>query len=81
MDLAYNCTIHKSQGSEYDYLAIVLQEEAGNMLDRNLLYTGITRGKKKVAVIYENDCLKKSITTVRKTERNSNLVERIRRCL
>ena len=77
MELAYNCTIHKSQGSEYEYLIIVLQKEAKNMLDRNLLYTGITRGKKKVVVVYEEDAIQKSVRTVNSGKRNSLLTHRI----
>lgn len=77
MDLAYNCTVHKSQGSEYDYLVIVLQEAAAGMLDQNLLYTAVTRGKKEVRIIYENDSLKKAIRTARKGGRNSHMVQRI----
>lgn len=77
MDLAYTSTVHKSQGSEYDYLVIVLQEEAKGMLDQNLLYTAVTRGKKKVWILYENDALVKSIRTGRKNNRNSHLIERI----
>lgn len=77
MDLAYNCTVHKSQGSEYEYLIIVLQEEGKGMLDQNLLYTAITRGKKKVVLIYENETLSKAIRTSKKGTRNSLLAERI----
>lgn len=77
MDLAYSITVHKSQGSEYDHLIIVLQEDAAGMLDRNLLYTAITRGKKEVRIIYEGDALERSIRTASKTSRNSHLVQRI----
>lgn len=79
MDLAYVCTVHKSQGSEYDYLIVVLQEEAGNMLDRNLFYTAVTRGKKKVVVLYEGDALNAAVRTERKMDRHSLLVERIQK--
>lgn len=81
MDLAYASTVHKSQGSEYDYLVIVLQEEAGGMLDRNLLYTAITRGKKEVCILYENGALEKAVRTMRTHKRNSHLAERIHRKL
>ena len=77
MNLAYNCTIHKSQGSEYDYLIIVLQNEAAHMLDRNLLYTGVTRGKKKVVVVYEEGTVTKAVRTKNSGKRNSLLNERI----
>ena len=77
MDLAYDSTVHKSQGSEYDYLIIVLQQEAMGMLDQNLLYTAVTREKKEVRILYENDTLQKAITTGRTVKRNSHLVQRI----
>ena len=78
MDLSYFCTIHKSQGSEYDYLIIVMQKDTIFMLDQNLLYTAITRGKKKVTIIYEEDTLNKAITTSRSGTRRSLLEQRVR---
>lgn len=77
MELAYDVTIHKSQGSEYGHLAIVLQGAAKNMLNRNLLYTGITRGKKEVVLIAEEGTIEKSCATVNVGKRNSALAERI----
>lgn len=77
VDLAYNCTVHKSQGSEYEYLVIVLQEEAGGLLDKNLFYTAVTRGKKKVCVVYENNTMQTAIKRERKACRNSLLIEKI----
>jgi exodeoxyribonuclease V alpha subunit len=49
--LAYALTIHKSQGSEYPAVVIPLHEQHYLMLQRNLLYTGITRGKKLVTLV------------------------------
>src|ERR1700722_6088207 len=51
LKLAYSLTIHKSQGSEYPAVVIPLHTQHFMMLQRNLLYTGITRGKKLVVVI------------------------------
>jgi exodeoxyribonuclease V alpha subunit len=48
---AYACTIHKSQGSEYPAVVILLATQHYTMLQRNLLYTAITRGKKLVCLI------------------------------
>jgi len=53
MSLAYAISIHKSQGSEYPVVIIPLMKAHFMMLQRNLLYTGITRGKKKVFVVGE----------------------------
>jgi exodeoxyribonuclease V alpha subunit len=49
--LAYACSIHKAQGSEYAAVVIPLHTQHYVMLQRNLLYTGVTRGKKLVALV------------------------------
>jgi exodeoxyribonuclease V alpha subunit len=51
--LAYAISIHKSQGSEYPVVIIPLLKAHFVMLQRNLLYTGLTRGKKKVIIVGE----------------------------
>jgi exodeoxyribonuclease V alpha subunit len=48
---AYACSIHKSQGSEYPAVVILITTQHFKMLQRNLLYTGITRGRKLVCLI------------------------------
>ncbi|MET3415193.1 ATP-dependent exoDNAse (exonuclease V) alpha subunit [Methylobacterium sp. 1030] len=48
---AYATTIHKSQGSEYPALVIPLAMQHWTMLARNLLYTGVTRGKRLVVLL------------------------------
>nr|WP_254980204.1 ATP-binding domain-containing protein [Cyanobium sp. ATX 6A2] len=48
---AYACTIHKSQGSEYPAVVIPLLTQHYAMLQRNLVYTGITRGKQLVVLV------------------------------
>jgi len=53
MGLAYTISIHKSQGSEYPVVIIPLLKAHFMMLQRNLLYTGLTRGKKKVFIVGE----------------------------
>ncbi len=55
--LAYATTIHKSQGSEYPAVIIPLMMQHYMMLKRNLIYTGITRGKKLVIVVGEKKAL------------------------
>mgnify|MGYP000721222160 CR=1 FL=1 len=44
---AYACTIHKSQGSEYPAVVVILHHQHHIMLQRNLLYTAVTRGKRR----------------------------------
>lgn len=50
VETVYVMTIHKTQGSEFDNVAIILPEKHNRVLNRNLLYTGITRAKSKVYV-------------------------------
>ena len=59
--LAYGMTIHKSQGSEFENVIISLTRSANNMLVRNLFYTGVTRAKKRIWIINENDAVRDSI--------------------
>lgn len=62
MSLAYAITIHKSQGSEFDEVYIILQDSVSSMLTRRLLYTSVTRARKKVVVYDVNDCINKAIS-------------------
>jgi len=55
--LAYACTIHKSQGSEYPVVVIPLMTQHYMMLQRNLIYTGVTRGKKLVILVGQKKAL------------------------
>jgi exodeoxyribonuclease V alpha subunit len=48
---AYACSIHKSQGSEYPAVVILLTTQHYRLLQRNLLYTAITRGRKLVCLV------------------------------
>lgn len=51
LSLAYAMTAHKSQGSQYETVAVILPSDPANMLQRNLLYTALTRAKKKLFII------------------------------
>lgn len=55
LQLAYSLTIHKSQGSEYDYVILVLDNKQTVMLNKNLIYTAITRAKKGLFIIYNDE--------------------------
>ena len=59
--LAYASTIHKSQGSEYNTVIMILLPTQSNMFKRNLLYTGVTRAKKKTILISTEDSIRKSV--------------------
>ena len=65
-------TIHKSQGNEYDNVVMLLTEEASLMMSRQILYTGLTRAKKKVNLFIQAGCID-SIRTDRR--RNSRLAD------
>ena len=57
LELAYAMTIHKSQGSEYDTVIIPMMASYFIMLRRNLIYTAITRAKKKVIIVGQKKAL------------------------
>lgn len=73
LTLAYATTIHKSQGSEYPAVIVVLHSQHYMMLQRNLLYTAITRGRKLVVVIGAPFAVKKAIETNTVRERRTTL--------
>jgi exodeoxyribonuclease V alpha subunit len=77
-DLAYALTIHKSQGSEYDCVIILLTSAAFIMLERNLVYTAVTRGKKEVIMMGEKKAYGMAIHTQKAIKRNTKLIERMR---
>ena len=58
LDLAYCLTVHKSQGSEYAGVIIPVTSEHRFMLERDLIYTAVTRGKAKVCLIGNKEALK-----------------------
>lgn len=69
INLAYATTIHKSQGSEYPVVIIPLAMEHYNLLERNLLYTAVTRGKKLVIVIGQEKALTLAIKRLQAQKR------------
>ena len=77
VSLAYAITIHKAQGSENDIIVIVLTDDYMNMLNRNLLFTAVTRAKKQVKIIYVNSALYNSVNVVRVDKRITGLTDKI----
>ena len=73
--LAYATTIHKSQGSEYPAVVIPLSIQHYPMLQRNLIYTGVTRGKRFVVLVGQRKALTISVRGARKRRRWSKLRE------
>ncbi len=77
--LAYAMTIHKSQGSEYPAVIVILHTQHYVMLQRNLLYTAITRGKKLVLLMGVPYAVEQAIQTNTVRERRTSLAERLQR--
>ncbi|WP_221387684.1 SF1B family DNA helicase RecD2 [Clostridium perfringens] len=78
LDLAYAITIHKSQGSEFSVVIIPAYIGAPLLMNRNLLYTGITRAKEMVVVVGIPKALKYMVDNTRSMERYSSLNWRIK---
>ncbi len=75
--LAYACTIHKSQGSEYPCVVIPLHSQHHILLQRNLLYTALTRARKLAVVVGERRALETAIGNHRTAARYTLLAERL----
>lgn len=75
--LAYCCSIHKSQGSEFPIVVMPIVRSQRKMLRRNLLYTGITRAKNYLILCGEAEEFKAGIARTDETERQTTLQERI----
>ncbi len=76
-ETAYAMTIHKSQGSEFDFTLMILPPEYSPIITRELIYTGVTRAKSRLALYCDVRVLKRGIQF--KTERASGLVERLKK--
>ncbi len=81
LELAYAVTIHKSQGSEFPCVVIVLHSQHFVMLQRNLLYTAITRGKRLVIVVGARQALEIATKTETTQRRETLLVQRLQHSL
>ena len=80
VSLAYAITIHKSQGSEFPVVVIPLATQQFVLLQRNLIYTGITRGKKLVVLIGQRKALAIAVKNNRTQQRYSGLLARLKMC-
>ncbi len=76
--LAYAMSIHKSQGSEYPVVVLPLLTQHYVMLQRNLLYTAITRAKKMVIIVGTRKAIAIAVGNDKVTARWSALKERLR---
>lgn len=75
--LAYAITVHKSQGSEYEIVIMPFVGSFSVMLQRNLLYTAVTRAKKKVFIMGEWGAVRRAVANARVSDRNTQLSSRI----
>ncbi len=75
--LGYVTSIHKSQGSEYKIVIIIMLNEYARMLYRKLLYTGVTRAKKNLFILGEESAIKKAINSNNVHIRNTTLLDMV----
>lgn len=76
---AYIQTVHKAQGSEVPVLIFLLFNAHGIMLQRNLVYTGITRAKQMCVVMGEEDAFAKAVRNDREVRRNTSLKQKLQK--
>ena len=77
MDLSWCTTVHKSQGSEFDDVHIILPKDATNMMTRRILYTAVTRAKKRVFIYSYQNLIDVAIDNTKERKRVSNLGKRL----
>lgn len=77
MDLAYSITAHRSQGSEFDAVVIPICKTLLYNTDKNVMYTAITRAKKRVVLVGDRESLDISLAQAGSMDRNSHLALRI----
>ena len=77
LELAYAITIHKSQGSEYPAVVIPLFQGPRMLLNRNLIYTAVTRAKKCVTIVGDDEVFKTMIRNNAQLKRYSGLLDRL----
>ena len=78
LELAYAVTIHKSQGSEYPAVVIPLLSGPRMLMNRNLLYTAVTRARRCVTIVGEEQTFRQMIGNTIEQKRYTTLAERIR---
>ena len=77
LQLAYAMSVHKSQGSEYPIIILPLTESHYIMLQRNLLYTAVTRAKQRVILLGSQAALNTAVENDRTKRRYTLLAERL----
>ncbi|MFC2155702.1 ATP-dependent RecD-like DNA helicase, partial [Acidobacteriota bacterium] len=77
LTLSFTISIHKSQGSEYDILVLILLPSHAIMLNRELFYTAVTRAKKKILLISDVNTVQRAISNSSPSERKTLLPQRL----
>jgi exodeoxyribonuclease V alpha subunit len=77
ISLAYACSIHKSQGSEFPAAVVVLHTQHFVLLKRNLLYTAVTRGRRLTVLVGSRKALAIAVKSVGTGERSTRLARRL----
>lgn len=77
LELAYALSVHKSQGSEFEHVVFVAHSSHAFVLTRALLYTAITRTRKRVTLIGDRAGIDAALHSARKADRNTSLLERL----
>ena len=78
LELAYAITIHKSQGSEYPAVVIPLLSGPMMLMNRNLLYTAVTRARKCVTLVGNEVTFQQMIRNTSQQKRYSGLCDRLK---
>ena len=80
LELAYAVTVHKSQGSEYPAVVIPLLNGPKMLMNRNILYTAVTRAKKCVCIVGTEEVFYGMVENGNEQRRYSTLAKRIQEC-
>ena len=80
LELSYAITIHKSQGSEYPAVILPLLGGPRMLLNRNLLYTAVTRARRCVTILGSSNTVRTMIENESENKRYTSLKDRIREC-
>ncbi len=81
LSLAYACTVHKAQGSEYPAVVIPLVRQHHVLLQRHLLYTALTRARRLVVIVGDPSALRTAVSNEQPNNRFTRLAQRLRDCL
>lgn len=77
LELSYAMTIHRSQGSEYPVVVVPLMDSDNFMLYRRLVYTALTRARRRIVFIGQESALRRAVETGREEKRLTSLSERL----